>query len=349
MVQQTPMTRLRKLAPGDRVAVLSPSFAAPGFAPAVHEQAMRRIQTDLGLIPVEFPTTRELGASPEARAADVNAAFADPTISAIFASVGGDDQITVIPHLDPGVVSENPKPFFGYSDNTNILNWLWQLGVPGFYGGSTQVHLGPGPGIDPVHLAGLRASLFDGGEVEITEPGESEDFGPDWLSSAALVDFGRREPTEPWVWAGPRRAVEGRTWGGCFEVVDQLAVAGRMPSLDALRGGILILESSEEVPPAVLIGRWLRALGERGVLGAVDAVVVARPPVSSHELVPDESTRDRLRREQREVVIAQVGRYNPEAVVCAGPPFGHTRPQWVIPYGGLLRLDSTARTLTAVY
>lgn len=211
------------------------------------------------------------------------------------------------------------------------------------------MHLGPGPSIDPVHLVGLRAALFDGGKVELTEPGESEDFGPDWLSPEALAQFGRREPTEPWVWAGPQRVVEGRTWGGCFEVVDQLAVADRMPSLDALRGGILILESGGEVPPAVLIGRWLRALGERGVLGAVDAVVVARPPVSSRELVPDDAIRDRLRREQREVVLATVGRYNPEAVVCVGPPFGHTRPQWSIPYGGLLRLDPTARTLTAVY
>ncbi|HEY0533934.1 MAG TPA: LD-carboxypeptidase, partial [Actinoplanes sp.] len=32
-----------KLAPGDRVAVVSPSFAAPGLFPAVHELAMRRL------------------------------------------------------------------------------------------------------------------------------------------------------------------------------------------------------------------------------------------------------------------------------------------------------------------
>ncbi|MGB9035278.1 MAG: LD-carboxypeptidase, partial [Paeniglutamicibacter sp.] len=85
---------LPKLAPGDRVAVLSPSFAAPGFAPAVHEQAMARIRTELGLVPVEFPTTRKLGATPTERAADINAAFADPGIRAIFATLGGDDQIT---------------------------------------------------------------------------------------------------------------------------------------------------------------------------------------------------------------------------------------------------------------
>lgn len=349
MLESTPMARLSKLSHGDKVAVLSPSFAAPGFAPVIHDQAMRRIESELGLIPVEFPTTRLLDASPEARAADVNAAFSDPTIRAIFASIGGDDQITVVPHLDADVVVTNAKPFFGYSDNTNILNWLWQLGVPGFYGGSTQVHLGAGPGIDAVHIAALRAALFDGGTLEITDPGESEDFGPDWLSPQAIAEFGQRETTAEWNWAGPSRVVAGRTWGGCFEVVDQIAVAGRMPPLEALRGGILILESGGEVPSAVIVKRWMRALGERGVLNAVDGVLVARPPVSNHESVPSVEVRDRLRLEQRDVVIEQVSKYNAEAVVCVGPPFGHTRPQWILPYGGTVRLDGGGKTVTASF
>jgi muramoyltetrapeptide carboxypeptidase LdcA involved in peptidoglycan recycling len=86
--------------PGDSVAVLSPAFAAPAVAPAIHAQAMRRLQDLTGLIPVEYPTTRQLDASPVARAADVNAAFADPDIRAILATIGGDDQILVVPHLD---------------------------------------------------------------------------------------------------------------------------------------------------------------------------------------------------------------------------------------------------------
>ncbi len=43
------------------------------------------------------------------------------------------------------MVRTDPKPFLGYSDNTNLLSWLWTQGVAAFYGGSTQVHLGPGP------------------------------------------------------------------------------------------------------------------------------------------------------------------------------------------------------------
>lgn len=138
-------TAVPKLLPGDRVAILSPSFAAPGFAPVVHERAMLRLIAETGLIPVEYPTTRTLGARAEDRAADINAAFADRTIRGIITTVGGDDQITVVPHLNAEVATADPKPFFGYSDNTNILNWLWSLGIPEYYGGSTQMHLARPP------------------------------------------------------------------------------------------------------------------------------------------------------------------------------------------------------------
>ncbi len=343
------MRRLPKLTPGDRVAVLSPSFAAPGFAPAVHEQAMERIRSVLDLEPVEFPTTRQLGASARDRAADLNAAFADPTIRAIFASIGGDDQITVTPHLNAELIRANPKPFFGYSDNTNLLNWLWSNGIPAYYGGSTQVHLGAGPAIDEVHLRSLRAALFSGGRLELHEPGEAEDYGPDWLTPAALHQFGERESTEPWHWSGPETVVEGRTWGGCLEVIDQLGIAGQLPEAERLRGAILLFETSEELPSADWVLRWLRALGERGVLAAAAGALVARPPTSSHEVSRSAAERARLRLEQREAVLKVTQAYNPDAVVCIGVPFGHTRPQWIVPYGGTIRLDGVARSVTADY
>ena len=76
------LVRPPKARRGDRVAVLSPSFAAAGAFPAVHEQAMRRLTEVTRLVPVEFPATRKVGATPAERAADVNAAFADPEIRA---------------------------------------------------------------------------------------------------------------------------------------------------------------------------------------------------------------------------------------------------------------------------
>jgi len=57
---RTPM----KAVPAARVAIVSPSFAAPALFPAVHELAMRRLRDDLGPVPVEYRTTRLLSQFP---------------------------------------------------------------------------------------------------------------------------------------------------------------------------------------------------------------------------------------------------------------------------------------------
>ncbi|SDJ88847.1 Muramoyltetrapeptide carboxypeptidase LdcA (peptidoglycan recycling) [Actinopolyspora mzabensis] len=340
----------RKARPGDRIAVLSPSFAAPAVGSAVHEQALRRLRNIAGLVPVEFPTTRKLDATARERAADLNAAFADPEIRAVLTTSGGDDQITVVPHLDAELVANDPKPFLGYSDNTNLLNRLWTLGVPGYYGGSTQVQLGPGPHVDPVHERSLRAALLTGERIELTEPGESEDIGHDWNDPRALSEFGEREATEPWTWAGPAESRTGRTWGGCVEVLQWLLTAGRFPVDPAvLDGGVLLLETSEELIPAREFGWILRSLGERGILRAVDAVVIARPPTSNFTVRPTAEQRRENRAEQRDTAISVVHAYNPDAVVVVGPPFGHTRPQWIVPYGGFMTVDGANGRLFADY
>src|SRR5258707_1751474 len=134
-----------KACSGERIAVLSPSFAAAGAFPAVHEQAMRRLTEVTGLVRVDSPTTRKVGATGLERAADINAACADPAIRGILAVIGGEDQITVIPHLDAALARADPKPFLGTSDNTNLHHWLWANGIASFYGGAPPVPPRPRP------------------------------------------------------------------------------------------------------------------------------------------------------------------------------------------------------------
>ena len=343
-----PLTHPPKAKPGDRVAIVSPSFAAPAVAPEVHEQGVRRLAELTGLVPVEYPTTRQLDAPAADRARDLNAAFADPSIRAIVATIGGEDQITVIPHLDPDLVRADPKPFLGYSDNTNLLSWLWFHGVAAFHGGSVAVHLGPGPALDPEHEASLKAALLTGERLEITEPGEAEDYGVRWDEPAALSSYGIREPTEPWTWSGPETSVTGPTWGGCIEVVQWVLAADRFPSdPSVLAGHVLLVESSEDRPSAVEVGYILRSMGERGLLSQVAGVLAARPAASDHENPGTPESRKAFRDAQRETVLDVVGRYNPEAVVCVGVPFGHTRPQWILPYGGEVTLDGVERRVFA--
>ena len=112
---------------GDAVAVLSPSWGGPGAFPLPFELGLARLRDEFGLRPVEYPTTRAAQASPAERAKDLHSAFGDPEIKAVLTSIGGEDEIKVLRHLDPEVLAANPKPFFGYSDNTNLHLFLWNL------------------------------------------------------------------------------------------------------------------------------------------------------------------------------------------------------------------------------
>jgi muramoyltetrapeptide carboxypeptidase LdcA involved in peptidoglycan recycling len=124
---------LPKLTPGDQVAVLSPSAGLPGLFPWVQDLGLARLRTVFGLDPVAYPTTRVLGSSLQDRAQDVLAAFANPAHKAIFTPIGGEDQIQLLKYLDPAVLRANPKPVFGFSDNTHLLTYLWNLGIPSYY------------------------------------------------------------------------------------------------------------------------------------------------------------------------------------------------------------------------
>lgn len=64
---------------------------------------------------------------------------------------------------------------------------------------------------------------------------------------------------------------------------------------------------------------------------------------------PSRDDRRARRDEQRDTAISIVHRYNPAAVVVVGAPFGHTRPQWIVPYGGFMTVDGATKRLLADY
>lgn len=330
--------------PGGRVAVVSPSWCAPAHYPAVHEQALERVR-DLGLEPVEYPTTRRQG-SPYERARDLMAAFEDPQVHAVMATIGGDDQVTVLRHLDEDRMTRVPKRFVGYSDNTHLANWLWSRGIGSVYGGSTQVHLGPGPAVDPLHLASLRAGLFGGTHAVPVVP-RTFDVGVPWGRPEALTDRAADAPAEPWTWSGPATRVSGRTWGGCLESVAETMQVGRVLGAEAYDGCVLLLEPSEERPDPEECFRVLRALGERGVLGGAAALLWGRPPVGDHDHTPTPARASARRAAYRDAVLRAVGDYAPHLVVAMDVDFGHTSPQVVLPYGGEVAVDGEQQRIVA--
>ncbi|MEU8546723.1 S66 peptidase family protein [Streptomyces roseoverticillatus] len=337
--------------PGDHVAVISPSSGLPGLFPLPYELGLRRLESEFGLLPVEYPATRKMGASPAERAADLHAAFADPDIKAVFASIGGDDQITVLPHLDRELVRAHPKPFFGYSDNTTLLAWLWNAGIVGFHGASVMVELGRPGALHPRTADSLRAALFSPGPYELTAPGASNDIGRPWDDPGTFASEPVLAPCDDWSWRDPgRAAVEGAAWGGNLEVLSWLLMADReIGPPEAYAGCVLFLETSEELPPAEEVFRMLRCMGERGLLRQFSALLMGRAKSWSFRRPLGREDAAAYRRAQREAVERALDAYAPGMPAVFDVDLGHTDPQVVIPYGGVVRVDGPARRITVTY
>lgn len=342
-----------KPAPGDRVAVVSPAAGLPGVLPLPHELGLRRLREDFGLIPVEYPTTRRMNSAPRDRAADLHAAFADPEIKAVISSIGGDDQITVLPHLDRELIAANPKPFFGYSDCTNLLAFLDRTGpggIVGYHGGTVMVELGRPGAMHPLTEASVRAALFTSGPFELTPAGAFSEVGGDWSDPSTFDTEPESDPADGWTWHGPERVVTGRSWGGELEILSWLMMADReIGDPEEYEGRVLFLETSEELLPAEAVFRILRNMGERGLLRRFPALLMGRARAWSLDRRLEPAERAAHRAAQRAAVLRAFEQYAPDTLIVFDVDLGHTDPQQVIPYGGEIRVDATRRSITVTY
>lgn len=59
------------------------------------------------------------------RVADLHEAFADPSVDAVLATIGGSNANELLPYLDYDLIARNPKLFCGYSDTTTLLNAIY--------------------------------------------------------------------------------------------------------------------------------------------------------------------------------------------------------------------------------
>lgn len=338
---------LSKLKKGDKVAVLSPSFSAPAKWPHVYELGLKRLREVFELEPVEFPTTKLLGASKESRAKDLVAAFEDTAIKAIIASIGGDDQVTYIKNLPSEPFKNNPKPFFGYSDNTHFINHLWQNGIPSFYGGALFTEFAMQGQMDYFTVKYLKVALFESGEFELEESNEFNDIGLNWNDESTLNQRRIYQQNEGWYWEGHENLqTQGITWGGCLESIDEMLRHDiKLPSLDEFKEIILFIETSEEIPPADYVMRVIRALGERGILKNIKALLVGRPKSWEFDKPKNDEEKIEYKRKQREIIIKTVRNYNKTIPIIQNMDFGHTAPQICLPVGRKLSINNKKITV----
>lgn len=333
---------LPKLNKEDKVAILSPSLAAPGLWPHIYERAISNLKKEFDLVSVEYPATKKLGASKEERSKDLIDAFKDKEIKAVIASLGGNDQVTYIKNLPQDVFIDNPKPFFGYSDNTHFCNHLWVSGIPSYYGCTLMDQYAKEEVMNPYTVKYLKYAFFEKGEFEIEPSLEFNDreYEVDWNKPETINNKRTYDKGEGWYWDG-NLSTSGISWGGCLESIDEILRHGiQIPSLEDFKDIVLFLETSEEKPSNEYVRRVFRALGERGILSNIKALIVGRPASSFREKENTLEERMEYKRKQRETILNIVKVYNKDIPIIQNFDIGHTVPQVCLQMGKMIRIDS---------
>lgn len=159
----------KKLSPGDTIALVAPSEP-------VEREDVTKTKQYLESLGYKLKTGKHLffkigdytAGTIEDRAEDVNWAFSDPEVKAIFMGVGGYAADQILDLLDYEAIKKNPKIFVGYSDATTLqLAFMAKAGLVSFSGpnGSALYDLNS-------YTAGLLWSTLMGEKIDKVGPAE---------------------------------------------------------------------------------------------------------------------------------------------------------------------------------
>ncbi len=336
---------LPKLKSGDSVGIVSPSAVLTHIFPDVYEFGLSRLRDQWKLHPIELPHCKDPNATSQDKMSDLIEAFSNPDIKAVITTLGGEHQVEYVHKLPAEPFRSNPKPFFGYSDNSHFSNFLFLQGVPSFYGGCIYTEYAMQGSMDDFTCKYLDAALFTGGERLLEASPVFNDEDLPWQEKESLLKRRRYQTNEGWYWDGTVDT-QGVTWGGCVECIDEMLRNGReIPTLKHFEQIVLFMETSEELPSAPYVRRVLRALGERGILARVQGVLMGRPKAWALGREASDEEKVAYKKEQRDVALQTVRKYNSTIPVVQNLDFGHTAPMVCLPYGSPISISAVQKTI----
>ena len=331
------MIKPPKLNSGDKIATVSLSWGGPSVFPHRYQIGVQQLQREFELQVVEMPNTLKdadwLARTPKARADDLMQAFADPSIKGIFATIGGDDSIRLLPYMDLAVIRDHPKVFVGYSDTTMSHLVCYKAGLVSFYGPSIMAEFAENGGMFPYMVQSLRQTLFSSdavGEVKPATEGWTVER-LDWADPANQQIERKRNPSTGWNFLQGKGIRRGHLIGGCIEVLDWARGIEIFP--EDWRDAILFLETSEEAPPPEYVKRTLRVFAAMGILENLSGILFGRPGGD----VPIDKFPE-YDQAILQVICDEQGLT--ELPIVTGMDFGHTSPMFVLPYGIQAEIDS---------
>jgi muramoyltetrapeptide carboxypeptidase LdcA involved in peptidoglycan recycling len=330
------LSKPKKLSPGDRIAAVSLSWGGPSIFPYRYQIGVQQLQDEFGLQVVEMPNTLKdaawLEKNPRARADDFMQAFADPSIKGIFATIGGDDSLRLLPFIDFSMIEKNPKIFMGYSDTTISTLMCYKAGLVSFYGPSIMVELAENCGIFPYVVESVRKNLFSSdpiGEVKPSTEGWTVER-LDWGDPANQQIKRKLNPSTGWKFLQGKGIRRGHLLGGCLEILDWTRGTTIFPG--DWQDAILFIETSEEAPPPEYVKRTLRVFAAMGLLQNLSGILFGRP---GGEVPIDKF--DEYDQAILQVINEEQGLTN--LPIITNMDFGHTSPMFVLPYGVQAEID----------
>jgi muramoyltetrapeptide carboxypeptidase LdcA involved in peptidoglycan recycling len=334
----------QRLQIGDSIAVLSPSWGGPGLYPHIYQNGLSFLNA-LGLKTIEYPTARAanefLYTHPEARAKDINDAFADERVKAVFASIGGNDSVRILPFLNKEIVQNNPKIIMGYSDTSTLLTYLNQLGIVTFHGPSVMAGLSQGVKLPTSFTQHVKDMLFSAEDCYVYHSyGLYCDGYPGWADQKNTGMINPVKYDEGWRFIQGAGKVTGQLFGGCMEVLEMLNGTDYWPVKDYWNDRILFFETSEEKPSVGKVGRMLRNYGMQGIFGKVKAILFGR--------ARDYTIEEKAELDQMIIKIVKGEFSFGDMPIVTNMDFGHTDPQFILPLGVKAELDCVGQTFRLV-
>ncbi|MBE9094312.1 LD-carboxypeptidase [Tychonema sp. LEGE 07203] len=228
-----------RLQVGDTVALINPA----AFSYEKEIQPFFKVMDNLGLkvkLGEHFYDRYGYLAGKDAdRAADVNSAFADNSVQAIFTGMGGWGCNRILPLLDYNIIRNNPKIIMGFSDitalllaiyaKTNIVTFHGPLGVSSW---------------SPFTVNYVKKVLFEGGSVTM-----------------------QNSQSVPFQTIG-RGTARGKLIGGNLSVIAAMVGSAYLPEWD--KSILFVEEVGEEV---YRIDRMLTQLKLAGILDRISGFI----------------------------------------------------------------------------
>jgi muramoyltetrapeptide carboxypeptidase len=320
-----------RLMPGDTVGIVSPSWGGANLFPHRLQRGVRQLEGLGYKVKIGQHACNRRGPvsdTPQNRAADIHAMFADPEVQAIFSAIGGDHSCHLLPLLDFDLIRAHPKIFVGYSDTHILSIAIWKAaGLVTFVGPAVLTDLAEYPTPFEYTRDALLKTLTRSQPAGLLEPSPwwTEEF-LDWSEKKDLERPRVRQSSTGWLWlkGSQSEPSEGMLIGGCLESLQHLRGTRFWPDWER---AIFFFETSEAKPSPATVDGILMDYDNMGVLGKLNGLLVGRPMGYS----------DAEKEQLAEVILERTRGYSFPIVMNLD--FGHTAPQLTLPIGCKARID----------